>query len=580
MRRASIDNDATSGSGSGSVATKSGHIVKIEDRRSVGSAVSVATVGSDATFLGTGNVQSNPVYVSRGSAGSKPDQWKAQDEPQAIAVPQSRARDQDVTVHSQTMTRVLRHTGILYWMSLWDNSLLSKAYAEFMGCMIFHFIGSVAPTAIANAVALTTLVFYTAKISGGHLNPAVTLTFCILGHTDPLEMFVYWMAQVAGCIAGAMWIAALIPGLQFKNGLPEAPFDQLVGCVQAHHSITNGQVLGWEAVGAFCFIVPVFSVVWYTQNKSGYGSTGPIMVGIALYAVALAIGDFTGALVNPARTVASDAIFACGHSKLIPFYIVGQVVGACLAPLAIVPWYGLSARPWYGRTAKHMYGTVPFQQPGSERGSHNNHDPTYTEHIQSPRGAAPDASRGSASPFADFYLQSPTSDEHYDIARTRASPNVYGAPSAVIAEKRYTCATPVWTADEGMTVERGGGSARRARIRFVKNRPGDVETSLSSRTASAIAGQQSPGSPPPAYQIYPQTGSVSRLQRTSMTIPDIPSAAVIQIQMDNHQDMLAAADSDQDETAAKQDGEEMQEMREVRTNISDVVLIVSTHGHP
>lgn len=245
------------------------------------------------------------------------------------------------------MTSAQATTGVRYWMSLWDNSLMSKAYAEFMGCMVFHFIGSVCPTPIANAVALTTMVFYTAKISGGHLNPALSLTFCILGHTDPLEMIVYWMAQVSGCIVGAMWIAALMPGLLIGQGLPDPPYDRLVGCIEVQRGLDKMQVMGWEAFSTFCFIMPVFSVVWYTQNKSGYGSTGPIMVGIALYAVALATGDWTGALVNPARTIGSDLIFSCKQSHYIREYISGQIIGAVLAPLAIVPWYGLSARPWY-----------------------------------------------------------------------------------------------------------------------------------------------------------------------------------------------------------------------------------------
>lgn len=229
----------------------------------------------------------------------------------------------------------------------WDTTLVGKAYAEFTGCMIFHFIGSVASSAAAaNSVALMVLVYYTAKISGGHLNPSVTLTFTLLGHTNPVEMLVYWAAQIAGCIAGGLWVAALVPQLRVGEHASSSP-NSRSGCVSPQQDLTDVQVFGWEAVATFCFLVPVFSVVWYTQQKSGYGNTGPIMVGLALYAVALAAGDWSGAFVNPARVLGSHAVFNCDSTSRVPYYVAGQLLGACVAPFVIVPWYGLASNPWY-----------------------------------------------------------------------------------------------------------------------------------------------------------------------------------------------------------------------------------------
>lgn len=247
---------------------------------------------------------------------------------------------------------------------MWGESLLSKAYAEFIGCAIFHFIGSVCPTPIANAAALTTMVLYTAKVSGGHLNPAVSLTFCLLGHTHPLDVLVYWVAQTCGCISGALWIAVLIPGPGVRSGLPDAPYDELVGCIEPHRDINRLQMIGWEAIATFCFIVPVMTVVWYTQHKNGYGSNGPVMVGVALYSVALATGEWTGALVNPARTVASDLVFSCRASQMIIYYIIGQVIGAVVAPVAIVQWYGIACAPWWHHGSGRVIACQP--QPQAE----------------------------------------------------------------------------------------------------------------------------------------------------------------------------------------------------------------------
>lgn len=223
---------------------------------------------------------------------------------------------------------------------------LSCFMVEFVGCMIFHFIGSVAPTAWANGIVLIVLVYYTAKISGAHLNPAVTLTFCILGHTKPIEVILYWCAQISGCAVGALWIAALVPGLYVRQK-PIGVYEGISGCFTPTSALTKFQVYAWEAVCTTCFIVPIFSVVWYTQNKKGYGNTGPFIVGMSLLANALACGPFTGASLNPARTLGSPIVFDCPYQQNIWVYVLGELTGSIIASLAIIPFYGMSRTAWY-----------------------------------------------------------------------------------------------------------------------------------------------------------------------------------------------------------------------------------------
>lgn len=229
------------------------------------------------------------------------------------------------------------------WTFNLKPNLLSKFCAELSACAIFHFIGSVSPTPWANGIALMVLVYYTAKTSGAHLNPALSLTFTLLGHTNPIEMLVYWIAQFSGCIIGALWIAALVPDLNVgQNGIIEAHS----GCFTPSSKLSKLNVFYWEAFSTFCFILPIFSVVWYTIHKEGYGNTGPLMVGLSLIANALAAGQFTGAALNPARVTASPAVFKCDNS-VIPYYIAGEFLGAAVVPFIIAPWYGISTEAWY-----------------------------------------------------------------------------------------------------------------------------------------------------------------------------------------------------------------------------------------
>ena len=240
-----------------------------------------------------------------------------------------------------------------WWMvagSEEDASLVTKGVSEMVGCMMFHFIGSVSPTAAANGLALLVIVYYTARMSGAHLNPAVTLTFMLLGHVNPVEMIVYWAAQVAGCVLGALWVAALVPGAVLRGtGSPGYAGVHGDGCFAPQAGLTDAQVLGWEAMGTFCFLVPIFAVVWYTQTKSGYGNTGPLIVGLSLTATALAVGQWTGAALNPARAMGSVIVLRCAPraETTVGLYVAGEAVGAALVPLVIIPWYGIAARPWY-----------------------------------------------------------------------------------------------------------------------------------------------------------------------------------------------------------------------------------------
>lgn len=232
-------------------------------------------------------------------------------------------------------------------------STVARALAECFGCMLFHFVGSAAPTPVANGVILMVIVYHLAKVSGAHLNPSVTLTFVLLGHTHPIEMLIYWFSQVTGCIIGALWIAALVPGLKMHHtNAAELSSQFYDGCFCPRADLSPIQIFGWEAVGTLCFLAPIFSVVWYTQNKSGYGNTGPLIVGLSLMGTAMAVGPWTGAALNPARVLGSPVVFSCGEHAVnsIVYYITGELTGAAVVTLAIMPWYGIAEKPWYRRS--------------------------------------------------------------------------------------------------------------------------------------------------------------------------------------------------------------------------------------
>jgi glycerol uptake facilitator-like aquaporin len=231
----------------------------------------------------------------------------------------------------------------------WINTspdIFTKCGSEFLACILFHLLGSLSPTPWCNAIVLMNLVFFTAKLSGGHLNPVITFVFFSLGYTNPVELLLYWISQIGGCMIGALFLKIIVPSSL-----------HLTGCFYPNSSLTNSQVLACECFATFAFVICVFSVVWYTQNKQGYGIVGPIMVGLSLLGPALSFGHITGSALNPARALASFAAYGCnyGDNNTVGYYVAGEFIGSVFAIMFILPWYGICRNAWYNLFMSEKY---------------------------------------------------------------------------------------------------------------------------------------------------------------------------------------------------------------------------------
>eukprot|EP00798_Chlamydomonas_sp_ICE-L_P009383 gene9383-biopygen9310 len=193
------------------------------------------------------------------------------------------------------------------------------------------------------------MVLATARISGAHLNPCVTWVFTLMGYTHPHEAVLYAVSQYVGCVLGAMYLSLMIPGVSVGgHGL---------GCFLPSEGITDRRVLAIEGLGTFVFTLCVFAVVWYTQNKHGYGTIGPIMIGLALLAPALAIGPLTGGAMNPARVLASPTVFNEGagcKGEFLGVYVGAEMLGATLSAICVLLCFGVAEVPWYPYSVKKV----------------------------------------------------------------------------------------------------------------------------------------------------------------------------------------------------------------------------------
>jgi MIP family channel proteins len=205
-----------------------------------------------------------------------------------------------------------------------DRDLMRAALAEFFGTFTLVFVGAaavasgqgVAVAALAHGIILAAIIYTYGHISGAHVNPAVTAGVFVARKIEPLRAVIYWIAQFLGGIAAALLLSVLIAD--------RTNVGQTVG------SLTGSAP--WSA--AAVEVVVTFFLVSAVIQAAVYGRAGNfagLAIGFTLLASIAAVGTYTGASLNPARTL-GPALVAGDLSYLLP-YFVGMFGGGVLAGL-------------------------------------------------------------------------------------------------------------------------------------------------------------------------------------------------------------------------------------------------------
>ncbi|KAI3869645.1 hypothetical protein MKX03_011842 [Papaver bracteatum] len=169
------------------------------------------------------------------------------------------------------------------------------------------------------------LVYCTAGISGGHINPAVTFGLFLVRKVSLVRAVSYMVAQCVGAISGA----ALVKGFQ------KAHYNRFGGGANVlADGYSKGTGLAAEIVGTF---VLVYTVLSATDNKrrardSHIPVLAPLPIGFAVFLVHLATIPITGTGINPARSF-GPAVMYNGEKVWDDQWIfwVGPFIGAAIA---------------------------------------------------------------------------------------------------------------------------------------------------------------------------------------------------------------------------------------------------------
>ncbi|MFP6900129.1 MAG: MIP/aquaporin family protein [Opitutales bacterium] len=197
---------------------------------------------------------------------------------------------------------------------------MNKYLAEFIGAFALILAGtgaiannaSLVGVAFAHGLAIMVMAFAFGKISGGHFNPAVTVTMAIGGKMDKKDFIPYIVAQCLGAIAAS----ALITDW----------FGKTAGLTLPAEGITVSQIFVIELILTFLLVTVILRA---TDPDKGAGNLAPLAIGMTITLDILAGGPLTGASMNPARSL-GPAVLA-GNFDHLGIYVAATIAGGLLA---------------------------------------------------------------------------------------------------------------------------------------------------------------------------------------------------------------------------------------------------------
>jgi len=233
-----------------------------------------------------------------------------------------------------------------------EKCLLKRGIAEMIGTfvLVFFAVGtavgsamifgevSLVGTALAFGLVIIAMAYTIGRVSGCHINPAVSFGAWLSKRMKAKEFGVYVVFQFIGAILGA----ALLYTIVFAVGIDTIAVWGTNGFWAASESLlgnydlnTAGSILSsliLEIVLTCLFVYVILAVT----SKKGDGKRAGIIIGLTLVLVHLIGINFTGTSVNPARSFGPALmalVFGGGSAALaeVWLFLLAPMVGAALA---------------------------------------------------------------------------------------------------------------------------------------------------------------------------------------------------------------------------------------------------------
>jgi len=177
--------------------------------------------------------------------------------------------------------------------------------------------------ALAFGLAVATIAQTVGHISGCHINPAITIGLVAGAKVEVIRGIAYVVVQSLGGLLGGALLKALVPEeSRGKGGL---------GSTQLGGGVSAAQGFGVEFVISFVLVMVVFGAAADQNNAANVKGSPPLAIGLSITACHLFAIPLTGASMNPARTLGSNAI--AGKWEDIWIYLLAPSLGGLVAGL-------------------------------------------------------------------------------------------------------------------------------------------------------------------------------------------------------------------------------------------------------
>ncbi|HPD82669.1 MAG: aquaporin [Alphaproteobacteria bacterium] len=215
---------------------------------------------------------------------------------------------------------------------------MKKEFAEFLGTFTLVLFGCGAATiageqvgvlgiAMAFGLALIAMAYGIGRISGCHINPAVSFGAFVAGRMSLLDFIRYAIAQCLGAIAGAFVLMTILKGQMVGYDVAASGLGQNGWGEGYLGEYTQQAALIFEIVATFIFM----TVILGSTHGDAHPAIAGLAIGLTLTVIHIVGIQITGVSVNPARSL-GPALFVGGQAmQQLWLFIAAPMVGATLA---------------------------------------------------------------------------------------------------------------------------------------------------------------------------------------------------------------------------------------------------------
>lgn len=173
--------------------------------------------------------------------------------------------------------------------------------------------------ALAFGLAVSMIVAATAKISGGHINPAVTFGMLVTGNISGKEAGTYILAQLLGATGASFVLSFISPNASITASN--------LGVTLPASGVSVGTLVGLEIAMTFTLVFVIFSVA--VDPNSQFKGIANFVIGLTITSCVLVGGTITGASLNPARSFGPALITGTWDYQWA--YWIAPLIGGALA---------------------------------------------------------------------------------------------------------------------------------------------------------------------------------------------------------------------------------------------------------